>query len=123
MHVFKTVLLGLSMSIILAVPSAMAQGKQNFTLKNRTGYTISEVYVSPSKVSSWEEDVLGRDELAHGEEFEISFSRSEKSCIWDLKVVYDDGEPAEWSNFNLCEVSTIKIFYDRKRDTTWAEYD
>lgn len=123
MHAFTKALLGLSLTAIIATPAAWAEGKQNFTLKNRTGYTISEVYVSPSKASSWEEDVLGRDEMPDGEAFDITFSRSEKSCNWDLKVVYDDGTPAEWSGFNLCEVSTISIFYDRKKDKTWAEYE
>lgn len=123
MHAFAKALLGLSMTTLLAIPSAWAEGKQNFTLKNRTGYTISEVYVSPSKASSWEEDILGRDQMSDGESYEIQFSRKEKPCMWDLKVVYDDGTPAEWEGFNLCEVSTIKIFYDRKKDTTWAEYE
>lgn len=114
---------GLSLSTLVAALPAAAEGKQNFTLKNRTGYTISEVYVSPSKAETWEEDVLGRDELDDGQTVEIDFHRSEKACKWDLKVVYDDGESAEWDSFNLCEVSTISIFYDRKKDTTWAEYE
>lgn len=123
MRAFTKTLLGLSVATLLVAPSALADGKQNFTLTNKTGYTISEVYVSPSKASSWEEDVLGRDEMPDGEAFEIEFSRAEKSCNWDLKVVYDDGTPAEWSGFNLCEVSSIQIFYDRKQDKTWAEYE
>jgi hypothetical protein len=39
-------------------PSAVAQGKQDFSLVNQTGYDISEVYVSPANSSDWEEDVL-----------------------------------------------------------------
>lgn len=123
MRAFTRALAGLSMATLLAVPSALAEGKQNFTLKNKTGYTISEVYVSPAKSSSWEEDVLGRDQLADGESVDITFSRSEKSCKWDVKVVYDDEESAEWEGFDLCTVSTIRIFYDRKKDNTWAEYE
>lgn len=123
MRAFTPALIGLYAATLLAAPSALAEGKQNFTLKNKTGYTIAEVYVSPSKASSWEEDVLGRDELADGQSVDITFSRSEKSCNWDLKVVYDDEDTAEWQGFNLCEVSTIRIFYDRKKDQTWAEYE
>lgn len=37
---------------------ALTQGKQNFTLIDHTGHTISEVYVSPSKWNSWDEDVM-----------------------------------------------------------------
>lgn len=103
--------------------TALAEGKQNFTLKNRTGYTIAEVYVSPAKSDDWEEDVMGGDVLANGQNVNIQFSRDAKSCVWDLKVIYDDEEEAEWTGFDLCKVSTISVFYDRKKGETWAEYE
>lgn len=109
-----------SVTALLPLPG-LADGKQNFSLENRTGYKISEVYVSPSKASTWEEDVLGDGELANGETVAIRFSRSDKSCNWDLKVVYDDGDTSEWEDFNLCKISTIRLFYDRKKRTSWAE--
>lgn len=115
---------GLVLAAVLTAPSiASAQAKQNFSLVNRTGYTISEVYVSPAKAKSWEEDILGRDVLPNATTIEISFSRRERACLWDLKVVYDDGESAEWDNFDLCQVSRITISYNRKSGETWAEYD
>jgi hypothetical protein len=115
---------GLALVAVLAAPStASAQAKQNFSIVNKTGYTISEVYVSPAKAKSWQEDILGSDVLANAATIEISFSRRERSCLWDLKVVYDDGESAEWDNFNLCQVSRITISYNRKSGETWAEYD
>lgn len=116
-------LLGILVAALFSVMPAQAEGKQNFTLKNKTGYTISEVYVSPTKSSSWEEDILGRDTLADADRVDIEFHRAAKACKWDVKVVYDDGEEAEWEGFDLCEVSTISIFYDRKKGTTWAEYE
>jgi len=109
-----------SLTALLPSP-AFADGKQNFSLENHTGYKISEVYVSPSKASTWEDDVLGKDELANGETVAIRFSRSDKSCKWDLKVVYDDGDTSEWDDFNLCKISIIRLFYDRKKNTSWAE--
>ncbi len=108
---------------LIAATTALAQGKQNFTLVNQTGYTIAEVYVSPSKSDSWDADVMDMDVLPNNTEVDITFSRKEKSCMWDLKVVYDDGETAEWEGFNLCEVSTIAISYNRKTGETWATYE
>ncbi len=117
---------------VLAATAALAMtfmsvgaraGDQDFTLVNRTGYTIEQVYVSPIKSKNWEEDVLGRDVLDDGEKVNIRFSKREDVCRWDLKVIYDDGEEAEWSDFNLCEVSRITIHYERKSGRTWAEYD
>ena len=110
---------------LLAMPgTGMAQeGKQDFTLVNKTGYAISEVYVSPTKASDWQEDVMGKDILDDGASVDISFHRNEHPCHWDLKVVYqEDNSTAEWSNFDLCTVSEITIHYNAKTDTTSATY-
>lgn len=106
----------------LAAP-ALAQGKQDFTLVNRTGYTLDQVFVAPSDSDDWGDDVMGRDVLAAGEAVDISFSRRERTCKWDLKVVYDDQSSAEWEGFDLCATHKIIIYYDRKKDETWAKYE
>ncbi|MEO5375882.1 MAG: hypothetical protein H7840_16750 [Alphaproteobacteria bacterium] len=112
-----------AMVSIGCVSGASAEGKQDFTLVNKTGYTIDQVYVSPSNASDWEDDVLGRDTLDNKETVHITFARSNKSCKWDLKVVYSDKETAEWDDFDLCSTSKITIFYDRKSGETTAEYE
>ncbi len=96
-------------------------GDQDFTLRNRTGYAIAEVYVSPAKDKHWGEDVMGRDILPNGKDVEITFSRRESTCKWDLKVVFDDDdEEAVWENFDLCTIEEITLRYEGKRPTaTW----
>lgn len=104
--------------------TAWAQAKQDFTVVNKTGYNLSKMYVSPSKSEDWDEDILGRDVMADGEEFDITFDRGDKACKWDLKVIYeDDNSSAVWHDINLCEVSRITIMYNRKTDTTSARFD
>ncbi|MFD2264625.1 hypothetical protein ACFSM5_17100 [Lacibacterium aquatile] len=108
----------------LSVSAAHAQGKQDFTLTNKTGYDISEVYVAPSASKDWEEDVMGRDVLANGEAVDISFERGQSTCKYDLKVIYsDDNSSAEWSGFDLCKVSKITILYNRNTGVTSARYE
>jgi hypothetical protein len=112
----------------LAGPSAgvvqAAEARQDFTLVNKTGYDISAVYVSPSKSSDWEEDVLGKDTLDDGDTWEIKFHRATKTCKWDLKVVYaDDDSEAIWGGIDLCQVSKITIHYNRKADKTTADLE
>jgi hypothetical protein len=107
----------------LGVPwgSARADGKQDFTLVNQTGYQINKVFVSPSASNDWEEDVLGRDVLDDGESVNIVFHRNTTGCKWDLKVVYsDDDSSAVWQGFNICAISKITIHYNKKTDTTSA---
>ena len=108
---------------IFAATAALSQGQQDFTLVNSTGYNIYEVYVAPTKSDDWEDDVMGRDILADGEEVEISFSPKERVCHYDIKVVWDDKSEAEWRQFNLCEVSRITLHYNHKTNETTAEYE
>jgi hypothetical protein len=109
--------------LVATASTAFADGKQDFDLVNRTGYTIDKVFVSPSNSNDWEDDVLGRDVLDDGEKVHIRFSRAAKSCKWDLKVVYSDSETSEWDEFDLCEVSKITIRYNRKSGETSAIYE
>jgi hypothetical protein len=108
-----------SSSVVMA-----QEARQDFELVNETGYDISHVFVSPTRSDDWEEDVLGKDVLSEGDEWEIRFTRSTKTCKWDLKVVYaDDNSAAYWRGIDLCKVGRITIHYDRKSDTTSAEFE
>lgn len=98
--------------------------KQDFKLVNKTGYEIKEVYVSPSKSSDWQEDILGDGVLDDKSAREIKFHRSAKSCHWDLKVVYTvDSSSAVWNDIDLCTVEKITIHYDKDADKTTANFD
>jgi hypothetical protein len=35
-------------------------------------------------------------------------------------VKYNDGDTAEWGNLNLCNISTINLFWDKSAGTTRA---
>ncbi len=113
----KTFLLAFSLFAVAATNSAIAQSKLDFTLLNRTGLTINELYVSPSKSDEWEEDILGRDVLKHGESVEITFSRSASSCLWDMKIVDSDGDSVEWESFDLCKAVHITLQYESGKPT------
>lgn len=108
-----------------ATQSAYAQeAKQDFTLSNRTGYELKEVYVAPSASDDWENDVLGTGTLGDGVAVEIKFNRASKTCKWDLKVVYTvDSSNAVWKNIDLCSVDKITIRYNKTTDTTTASFD
>ena len=101
-------------------PAALA-GQQDFALVNATGYEIKELYVAPTKSDDWQEDVLGQDTLADGQQANISFSRGDDTCKWDLKVVYtEDDSSAEWHAVNLCDISKVTIKYNPDTDETSA---
>jgi hypothetical protein len=103
---------------MLTAGDAAAQSQQDFQLVNRTGYTIDEVYVSPSAQNNWGNDLMGDDSLEDGQVLNVRFPRGSDVCSFDIKVVYDDEETAEFREVNLCQVSRVTIFYNRAAGTT-----
>jgi hypothetical protein len=93
--------------------------KLNFTLVNKTGYKIDEVYLARNNVSSWGNDVLGTDVLANNSSVDIVFDPEEAHELWDMKVVFVDyNEAVTWQDFNLAKIHKITLHWDGK--TTWA---
>ena len=93
-------------------------GDQDFTLVNKTGYVIAQVYASPVKSDTWGGDIMGSDILANGASVSITFAHEASACHWDLKVVYTDKETAVWQSVNLCKVSKITFHWDKDSGET-----
>ena len=110
-------------ALLLGLAASPASAEEILKINNHTGYTISEIYISPVSADNWEEDVLGDQTLEAETTVKIDFSHSADACKWDLKAVYDDKTSAVWHNINLCEISTISLFYNNKTDVTTAKYE
>lgn len=120
----KWFLVGMAAIAASAASSAVvAEAKQDFTLVNKTGYSIDEVYVSPTAANNWLDDVLGQDVLGDGESANIKFHSANEICKYDLKVIYEDKEEVEWTDINLCEEEKITIHWNRKSGESSATFD
>lgn len=96
----------------------------DFVLVNRTGVTIDKLFVSPHDADKWGEDVLGRDVLPDGESVKISFSRSEASHVWDIRVVDGEGTALDWEQgFDLSTIEKITLKYDHTSGQGTAEFE
>jgi hypothetical protein len=93
----------------------------DFTLVNKTGYQIDDVYVSPAKVDEWGKDIMGKDALADGEKVDITVPHGDGKCKFDIKVKYNDGDSAEWGDVDLCEYNAITLHWDGKNTTATGE--
>jgi hypothetical protein len=109
--------------VLLATVAPAFAGDQDFTLVNKTGYDVAEVYVSAHSASAWGKDLMGDKVLGDGESLDVSFAHDASACHWDLKVIYTDKDEAEWGNVNLCELSKITIHWDKKSGETTATSD
>ena len=115
MKTIKTALFACALALVAlsSVTSAAPQNRRlDFTLVNKSTYVIVELYVSPTNDDEWGEDVLGRDVLANNEKVDIQFSRSESTCMWDLKIVDEDEDEVTWTKLNLCEANEITLRYE-----------
>lgn len=117
----KKLLLAALLAGVVSTPAFASD--ETLTVANRTGYTINELYLSPHSANNWEEDVMGDETLETDTSVDIDFSKSEDTCMWDMKAVYDDGTKRVWGNINPCKISKITLFYNANTDVTSAKYE
>ena len=102
---------------------AALAASQDFTIVNKTGYSLKHIYVSEASNNSWDEDILGRDVLNDSESLDVKFGKADKTCKWDMKVTYDDNETAVWENLNLCEINKITLRWNKSTGVTSANIE
>ena len=112
--------LPLAAALLLATAGLACASDADFTLKNKTGYQIDEVYVSPHASKNWGRDRMGSDALADGDTVDIAFPHGGSACRFDIQVKYNDGDKAEWGDVDLCKYTAISLFWDAKRQVTRA---
>jgi len=106
------------LALVLLPGAAFAQAQQDFQLINNTGYTINEIYVGSSADTNWGRDLLGANVLRDGQTFNVRFAAGTQGCLWDIRIVYEDGDNAEMRQINLCQVSRIFLTWDDAADAT-----
>jgi hypothetical protein len=95
----------------------------DFTLVNKTGYDISDIYVGPSTQKEWGDDIMGQDVVLDGESVDVTFSADETDKKWDIYVTwvgYKSDEDVFWVGFDLSTISEITLYYDESTGKTWA---
>lgn len=85
----------------------------DFTIRNKMGYDIHEVYVSESDDDDWGDDCLDEDTIIEdGERCEISFETNSRHRWWDLRIVDEEGDEVIFEHFDLSQVRVITLYYD-----------
>ena len=110
----------LALGLALVTPSSFAASDLDFTIANKTGYGIKELYVAPSASDQWEENLL-EEVLENGEEVEITFdAKAHKAKKWDIMITFVDDERVYWKGYKLEEISKMTLKYNRKSGETTA---
>ncbi len=101
-----------------------ARSDLDFSLTNLTGGSVKYVYLSPSKSSGWEENILTGSDLKSGDTLNVRFNPNETAILWDLRVEGANGQYAEWKNLKLGDISEIKLTFEPPpRSTAVAEIE
>ena len=120
MKIMKRTLLLTALASVLSSGAAWA-GDADFTMVNRTGYTLREVYLSASNKNSWGNDRMGDSFLDNGKSRLFRFS-DKGACQQDIKIVFDDnGSEIIWEDVDLCEINKITLKYNRSKNEVSAD--
>lgn len=103
----KLTIFSLSMVALLGAVSPSLAANRHVTIINKTGMTLKHFYASNAGTSSWEEDILGRDTLANGEEVEVNIDDGTGACKFDFKAVFDNGGSLVKEGVDVCTTSTF----------------
>jgi hypothetical protein len=94
---------------VAALPAKHAVAdERDFQFINNSNVTIIELYVSPSGESDWGDDILGSGTLEPGGSGTVHFNRfSAGNCLYDIRVVAEDGSSSELYQVDLCSTDTV----------------
>ncbi len=113
--------LALTFALLFALLSTSSAGKQDFTLVNKTGFDLHEVYLAPHGSEQWQEDVLAKALLPNDGSVKIKFESGDKTKVWDLKVVDKDGKATVWEKLDLLEISKATLRFTGGKATAEVE--
>ena len=88
-----------------------------FTLLNRRGVSIAEIYAVSMTDSDWGVDYLEDEKaLEDGEDREILLDAQQCWRYWKLKLVDEAGEESIWEAIDIAQVSEVMVYYDDEGD-------
>ena len=87
--------------------SQTAADDPSFRLVNRGRAEVNELYVSLPDQEDWGDDRLGDHTVPPGGRKVIELPPG--SCIYDLRIVYANGEASEKRRVNLCTITDFRV--------------
>ena len=74
-------------------------------IHNNTGWTMLRFYASDSRVTSWEEDMLGRGTLAAGSSIMMNIDDGSGACLYDFRAEFTNGQELTRYRVNVCDIA------------------
>lgn len=74
-------------------------------IHNQTGWTMTHFYASDSRISSWQEDMLGSSVLPAGRSIMMNIDDGSGACIYDFRARFNNGQYLERFQVNVCQIA------------------
>jgi len=103
--VLRRAFLATSLLLAGAVPALAQGGDPSFSVVNRSGQTIEQLYVSSAQENSWGQDRLGRNTLSNGRSYAVRLPAGQ--CVNDIRVVYQGGRAEERRGVDTCPLNEV----------------
>ncbi len=77
-------------------------------IHNNTGWTMLRFFASDSRVSSWQEDMLGRSTLPTGRSVMMNIDDGSGACLYDFKAEFTNGQVLTRYRVNVCQIADYR---------------
>ncbi|MEQ8432949.1 MAG: hypothetical protein RIA71_01800 [Oceanicaulis sp.] len=105
---FTRIAVGVFAASCLAAGSAHAEDVV-YTLHNKTSYVVTEFYTGPANEDEWGYDLLGTEVLDAGESALVTIADGSDQCVYDLRIVFEDGDVVEDYGVDICELAEYTL--------------
>lgn len=95
--------------LLFTLATTAVADNYTFTLINKTGFEIIDLFFSPASQKSWGDEILTVDTIPDKEKFKINITRKERAENWDILVNDEQGVSYQWPNLKLAEISTLVL--------------
>ncbi len=106
----KTILVAAAAFFMLTALSGSVNAQyKSFTITNKTGITVTSVYISPAGKNVWGANLYPKRKLENNASFDFSQLVDNNSCSYDVKFRGIDGKDYYDRNVNLCSATGISL--------------
>ena len=107
--------------------TATFAGNADFTIVNRTGFTMTAVYIAPANKKDWGKERLGENFLLENNRSRVIKFSDRAACVQNMVVFIDQGqkEPTDltWEDLNLCEINKLTLKYNKAKNEVSFDYE
>ena len=102
-------LAGMMIAATIGAGAAYADGAQDFTMTNSSGYQLRDLHISPADADTWGADVLGVNTLEDGQSVDIKFTGPDDVCKFDIQLTDETGAKYYVRDIDLCKTHKFDL--------------